>query len=158
MTVYTDYAGVARELVHAMKFGHFKGLAVFAGELIGGLSLPHTEAFLPVPLSKERLIKRGFNQSYVIAHTLSRKWGVPVLQAVRRVKNTPPQSELGRAERFKNIKGAFSIEEGISLPRCVTIVDDVMTTGATLNEIARLLKQKGVITVKAILFARTPEE
>ncbi len=156
--VYTDYSGVARELVHTMKFSPNKGLARFMGRLLADMTLPQTDALVPVPLSKRRLLKRGFNQSHIIADNLSRHKGVPLLPVVLKNKDIPPQSGLSRKERLRNIKGAFSVIDGISLPPSLTLVDDVTTTGATLNEIARLLKQQGVTTVNAVVFARTPEE
>lgn len=158
IVVYTDFSGASRELVHKMKFGPSKGLARFVGRLLAEIALPQTDALVPVPLSKGRLLKRGFNQSHIIADTLSNLKGIPLLPVVLKTKDIPPQSGLSRKERLRNIKGAFSVLKGVSLPQSLGLVDDVTTTGATLNEIARLLKQKGVSTVKAVVFARTPEE
>ncbi len=158
LIVYTDYVGAARELVHKMKFGRNKGLAQFIGTLMGELPLSATDAIVPVPISKKRLIERGFNQSHIIADTLARQKKILLLPVLIKPYNQPPQSELSRNERLKNIRGAFRLIDGIPLPSTVTLVDDVITTGATVNEIARLLKQNGVSNVKAAVFARTPEE
>lgn len=158
LTVYTDYTGKARKLIHLIKFRANRRLALLAGRLLSELPIPFADAIVPVPLSKRRLIQRGFNQSQVMAGAISEKTAIPVKNLLVRTKDTPPQSGLGRKERLKNIKGAFSLNDRDGLPRSVIVVDDVFTTGATVNEVARVLKKAGVHTVSALVFARTPED
>ncbi len=111
---------------------------------------------IPVPLHKNRLRLRGFNQAVELAKPLARKFSIPMLQnSVIRTKNTAPQSDLDAGQRHKNIRNSFQIENSDQLTAAhVTIVDDVVTTGATCNELARLLKNAGVKKVGVWSVAR----
>jgi ComF family protein len=110
---------------------------------------------VPMPLADGRLRERGFNQSQEIARHLARLSGIPLLpHACRRVRNTLPQATLPWKERAKNIRGAFVCDADFN-GRHVAIVDDVMTTGATLNELARNLKKAGAARVTGLIAART---
>ena len=114
--------------------------------------LPDT--ILPVPLHKKRLIKRGFNQSLEIVKPLAKSQNIPILfNTITRSKDTPAQSNLSRQERKRNVSGCFTLLEK-SLPSHIVIVDDVVTTGATTNELAKLLKQSGVEKVGVWSLAR----
>jgi ComF family protein len=109
-----------------------------------GLTLPMPDALLPVPLHPRRIRQRGYNQSIEISRFLSRQLKIPVLNRVLiRTRHTLPQSDLPAEQRKANIKGAFSCKE-MTLPEHVAIVDDVLTTGQTVNEIARVLRRAGV--------------
>ena len=109
-------------------------------------------ALLVVPaLTRARLRRRGFNQALEIARHLGR----PIApRGVLRVKHTPPQTELPYEERAKNVRGAFLCKLDLSGAR-VAVLDDVMTTGATLNELARVLKRAGATRVENFVIART---
>lgn len=115
------------------------------------------EAIIPVPLYRERLALRGYNQSLEIARVLSKELGIPLdYRLVRKRGNTPPQSGLSRVLREHNVRGAFSLSLVNGLPyRRVAIVDDIITTGSTADEISRLLKQGGVTDVEVWACART---
>ncbi len=123
-----------------------------AAQLIGKPDL-----IIPVPLHKKRLASRGFNQAVELAKPLAKKFSIPLAkQLVRRSKNTLPQSELDASQRRKNIRNSFQIENQQQLKQAshVVIVDDVVTTGATCNELARLLKKSGVQKVGVWSVAR----
>ena len=111
---------------------------------------------LPVPLFKKRLRQRGFNQSIELARALSKKTGWPMeLQRVQRVRETSAQTGLDAKERRKNIRGAFEVVEPLP-QKHVVIVDDVVTTGSTVNELSRVLKKSGVEKVTVLGLARAP--
>ncbi|NLS96017.1 MAG: ComF family protein [Planctomycetaceae bacterium] len=96
------------------------------------------------------------NSAQVLSEELSRQVGVPVLTGVLvRNRNTRPQKDLGHAERFRNVRGAFSLRRGYGLGGTrVIVVDDVMTTGATCNEVTKVLKKGGVNAVCAVVVGR----
>ena len=117
---------------------------------------------LPVPLSKERLQTRGFNQAWELAHALARQSGSAATTdstLLLRVKNTRPQTELKREARLANVKGAFQIDPlrvvDIKGKR-VVLVDDVMTSGASLFTAAEALRAAGAAHITGIVLARTP--
>lgn len=112
------------------------------------------EVIIPVPLFNKRLVKRGFNQSLEIARPLAHHFNIPIdNQLVRRHKATLAQSTLNRQQRKKNIKGCFTLTHKPPYNH-VVLVDDVITTGATVNEIATVLKQAGVAQVGVWSVAR----
>lgn len=159
--VFGDYDGVLKKAINLLKFEKVRRLSIPLGKLLSCLPLPTVDVILPVPLSKERLILRGFNQSHLLSHILSREFSIPLEPNILvKPGDIQPQSLLSRAKRLKNPKGAFSvISPGKRLlPRSVFIVDDVMTTGATINECARVLLRAGVKEVYGAVLARTKSE
>lgn len=120
----------------------------------GGAERP--DALIPVPLHPRRLRQRGYNQALELARPLVRTLKLPVLaDALRRVRETAAQSELGALARRRNVRGAFDVAAR-ALPAHVAVIDDVMTTGATLAECARTLKRAGVERVDVWVVARAP--
>lgn len=118
-----------------------------------GHSLP--EAIVPVPLHPLRAMRRGYNQAREIAVALAVQLQLPVATGlVRRVRHTQPQFNLGPVERRRNVRGAFRITHRPRY-RSVAIVDDIVTTGTTVNELARALRQAGVKTIEVWAGART---
>jgi ComF family protein len=117
---------------------------------------------VPVPLSEARLTERGFNQAAEIARSLARHTGIPLqLHLCARIRDTRPQAGLPVSERRVNMRGAFTTLLNASAlaelrGRHVLLVDDVMTTGHTLNELAACLKRQGAARVTNVVFARTP--
>jgi ComF family protein len=150
-------------LVHQLKFSEKITYARSIGELL--LSKVNTEpmlkidlpdCLLPVPLHVSRLRQRGFNQSIEIARIISKKLKIPMeLNSVIRQRSTESQTGLNAKQRKKNIKGAFSVTGKINY-RHVLIIDDVMTTGSTVNELASLLKKNKVERVGVLSIARAP--
>ena len=142
-------------LVQALKYGAQLALAGFFARSLASRPLPEVDVVLPMPLHAKRLAERGFNQALEIARGLARYRGTPIEpRGVLRVKNTPPQTELPYEDRAKNVRGAFRCELDLS-GASVAVLDDVMTTGATLNELARVLKRAGARRVENFVIART---
>ena len=114
------------------------------------------QTLLPVPLHRDRLRERGYDQALELAKAVAQRTGVP-LQArqLRRVRATARQSELGQSARQRNLRGAFAVI-GAPLPKHVALIDDVMTTGATLRECAQTLLRAGVERVDVWVIARAP--
>lgn len=112
---------------------------------------------LPVPLHRQRLRQRGYNQALELAAPLAKTWHMPLRHDVLlRERATHAQTELDAAGRRRNVRGAFKLRDGIALPLHVAILDDVMTTGATLAECARVLRRAGVQQIDVWALARAP--
>ena len=160
-----DYAAPLDGLVLGLKFGARLPLAPwFAGRMRDALlaqsNWPLPELLCPVPLGSRRLAERGFNQALEIARPLARMTGLPLQPrlAVRAVE-TAAQSGVTPRERAGNIRGAFALAPGMAElieGRHVGVVDDVMTSGHTLNALAATLKAAGAARVSNLVFARTP--
>ena len=149
-----------RELIHALKYSHYSALASPMGELMArylrSAALP-VEVLVPVPLHPRRQRVRGYNQSTLLAREVSRRLGLPLAsEALVRSRDTPPQAKAVEAgARRHNVAGAFDCPPGIAAGRSVLLVDDVTTTGATLDACARaLLAEGGASGVWALTFAR----
>lgn len=156
------YEGRLRDIIHAFKYQRRRLLAEPLGALMaaaGADLLSGADAVVPVPLHPVRIWQRGFNQ----ADDLARQLGLPVWRVLRRRRHGPPQASLPAARRHANLRGAFGLSargfvaarQGRLRNRVVVIVDDVMTTGATVDACARLLRASGVRTVHALTVART---
>jgi ComF family protein len=149
------YDGALRAIVHALKYDARRSLARRLASLMrerGADVLSGATCIVPVPLHPSRRRQRGFNQ----AADLARALGLPVLEALRRVQATPTQTSLPAARRHKNVRGAFAMTRaGQTLGGAIVVlVDDVCTTGATLDACARVLKERGVVEVRALTAAR----
>lgn len=144
-------------LVQALKYGRRLALTRFLSGLLEPFAPPRGPAVVvPMPLHPARLRERGFNQAAEIARPLARAWGLPFdTDAVERVRDTAPQATLPWLERRRNMRGAFRCQ-GSFAGRTVVVVDDVMTTGSTLDELARTLKSHGAACVVNRVVARTP--
>jgi ComF family protein len=113
------------------------------------------ELIIPVPLHWRRLLRRGHNQAAVLARIVGRQLRIPVAyDAIRRVRATPPQTGLDRDARRRNLRGAFRLRQPLGC-RSVALVDDVLTTGSTLDELIRTLRRAGVDEVQVWVVART---
>jgi len=145
-------------LIQSLKYGHrLTTIGFFGRALAGAPQMPlsqRPDLILAVPLAPARLRQRGFNQSVEIARRLARQMKVPLdLSHVHRQRNTSPQASLPWKERVKNVRDAFECTINLT-GRRVLVIDDVMTTGATLNELARTLKLHGAIWVENLVLAR----
>ncbi|MCL5801361.1 MAG: ComF family protein [Gammaproteobacteria bacterium] len=156
------YAYPADHLILRLKFQAQLHLARALGELLARhlkreiQTMP--EIIIPVPLHRTRLRERGFNQALEIARPIARSLSIPVdYKSCERVRKTPAQSLLPAAERRKNIKGAFRVTRPIAA-RHVAILDDVMTTGHTVQELAATLRKAGVERVDVWIVARAAWE
>jgi ComF family protein len=149
------YAFPADALVHALKFRGELALAPFLGRLILEKASPASvDCIVPVPLSPARLRERGYNQSVEIARRLGGRLEVDVCA---RERDAPPQAGLDREARRRNVRGAFRCKRAFAGER-VAVVDDVMTTGATLDELAGALKAAGAASVVNWIVCRTASE
>jgi ComF family protein len=146
-----------REIIHHLKYADRVSLAKPLGDILKDCLRKERfqgDAVVPVPLHRSRERIRGFNQAELIAV----RTGLPVLnRIVRRRKNTPSQTGLTRSERKRNLAGAFELR-GDVCGRKVILVDDVYTTGSTMNEIARTLKRGGAERVEVLTVARVASD
>ncbi|MGA7430045.1 MAG: ComF family protein [Xanthobacteraceae bacterium] len=155
---------ISRALVHALKYGDRLDLAPMMGRWVaqaGHELLANADALVPVPLHWRRQWARRFNQSAMLAATISTASGVPIAAgALKRVKATVQQVGLSRAERGDNIQGAFRVPEtgkAAVAGRRLVLVDDVLTSGATVEGCARALLRAGAANVDVLIFARVAE-
>ena len=149
------YEGALRAIVHALKYGGYRSLARQLAALMrdrAGDLLSGADVAVAVPLHPSRRRQRGFNQ----AADLARNLGLPVLCPLRRVRATAVQAGLPASRRHANVRGAFALTQASQTIRSATIVlvDDVTTTGATLEACARALKEGGAREVRAVTAAR----
>lgn len=152
------FEGAVQRAVHALKY---RGRRRVAGALAAALAealaeAPAGAALVPVPLHAGRMAERGFNQSADLARHLGRRWGVPMLDGqLQRGRDTGHQAGLSRRERLANVAGAFVWHGAAPPPERVVLVDDVLTTGATLVACAAALRAAGAREVRAVALARS---
>lgn len=117
------------------------------------------DLIVPVPAHWRRRWQRGYNQTELLARHLSRRLNIPVQHRLLRAhRHHPPQQGLGRTERRANLRGSYCVDERIALAGLhIALLDDVVTTGATADELAQLLKQRGAMEVEVWTLARTPQ-
>ena len=153
------YEGVLAQAITLFKYRRKTGLARPLGALLADrlAALPPVDLVIPIPLHPRRLREREFNQSLLLAQEVSRPAGLPLAyQAVARVGWAPPQVELSGPDRLTNVRGAFEVRDASAVAeRSVLLVDDVMTTGATVNECAKALRKAGAAAVYVLTVART---
>jgi ComF family protein len=152
-----EYRFPADVLVHSLKFRGELSLSVLLGRLLAErvAGSEHVDCVLPVPLSAARLRARGYNQAMEIARCAARAAGAPLdTQLCERSRDTPAQADLRWPEREKNVRGAFRCTAPLR-GAVIAVVDDVMTTGATLDEMATTLKRAGAARVVNWVVART---
>jgi ComF family protein len=156
-----DYEYPWNTLIAKFKFQEDSGWARFFARLMRGIpsiesALQSADVIIPMPLSAERLKQRGFNQAALLARNLSEKKTLE--HALLRVINTVPQSSLPYKDRGANVRNAFSMEPlnyGAVSGKKVVLVDDVMTSGASLTAATQVLMQAGAAQVMVVVFART---
>lgn len=149
------YEGVLAEAINHLKFHGIKKLSKPLGRLLLGFDLPDVDGIVPVPLSMRRLKERGFNQSLLIARVISKEIKAPLLMdSLIKKKETPPQTGLSARERLSNLRNAFDVKEVLRDLR-ILLVDDVMTTGATVRECSKQLMKAGAKEVIVLTLARS---
>lgn len=154
------YHGVLRETIHAFKYERRSCLGAALGDFMlcsyqQHFSLNSLDKLVPVPLHKKQYRYRQYNQSEVLARKLSRATGIPVaVDTLARIKETKPQFTLNKQERALNIKDSFRVKNRFWLQGArVLVIDDICTTGSTINECARVLKQAGAEEVFGLVLA-----
>lgn len=161
------YKGVLKEAIHHFKYSPTQvgmgkpGLGKYLSELLlqhlpPDLQISSFDLVIPVPLHKNRKEQRGFNQSEILAKFLSQRYHIPLdTKHLYRIKETRPQIELSSSERAENVKGAFIIRNPRELKgKKIILIDDVFTTGATVNESSRILKKAEVKKVLVLTLTR----
>ena len=152
------FDGPVRDAVHRLKYGGEYARAAWAGEHLAPTLCRlgwRADLLLPVPLHPIRLRQRGYNQSAKLAAALGKRLDVTVRDALVRERNTRPQVDLSAVERRRNVDGAFNARERLD-GRHVVLIDDVMTTGATLLDCARACRAAGAADVRALTVAVQP--
>lgn len=153
-----EYSGMGKKLIHKLKYEGKVQLA----HVIAGLMAKRIEneglqidVIVPVPIHEKKLTVRGFNQSYMIASELGERLHKPVTDCLERITETKEQYNLDRSQRFLNIRGAFSVK--LSYNNCkymnILLIDDVYTTGSTVNECSKVLKSAGADRVYVVTAA-----
>lgn len=151
----------SKRLVHDLKYYDKPIMVRRLGQWMAQAAAPWLELenaiLVPIPIHRYRLWKRKYNQAALLAKTIAKHHAVEVeLEGLLRVKNRPPQASLPRAKRLKNLGNAFAVNPKMNIKnRPVILVDDVMTTGATVNACAKLLKKSGSGRIFCITLART---
>ena len=167
-TIYFDAAvaayrgrGIVRQIIHEFKYGRQIYLRHLVGRWLNSaldderLRQSHFDVIVPVPLHPTRQRERGFNQASLLAELLSAQTSIPAKPLLERTRYTTTQTALDRSERMENLHNAFRLRKNADVRGLrVLLVDDVLTTGSTLNECARLLKRAGALSVHAATAAR----
>lgn len=153
-----EYKEAGKELIHKLKYEGKTEAAVFiARQMHYRLKDERLQidAIVPVPIHESKLRTRGFNQSYLIAKELGSLMDKPVYDCICRIKETKNQYNLDRQQRFSNIQDAFSVKLGYNVNKYkrLLIVDDIYTTGSTVNECSKVLKARGNVHIYVITAA-----
>jgi ComF family protein len=152
------FSGPLREVVHQFKYRPVRRLAQPLGMLMAASLAQHplvVDAVLPVPLHRDRLAERGFNQAEELAHAVAQALHLPLIgNRLARTRATEQQARLDARARAENMRGAF-LWHGAAPPQRVLLVDDVLTTGATMGACAEALRAAGVEEVYGLALART---
>ena len=159
------YDRISAPLITSLKFhDQWSGVTRY-GEMMRAASdglLARSDMVVPVPLHWQRLLKRRYNQAAVLAYRLAEAAGLPCrLDILKRVRSAPPQMRLDRATRLKNVRKVFALNERSMADvknKTILLIDDVVTTGATVNACAKLLKKAGAKEVNVLALARTVKE
>jgi len=157
------YDGVARTIIKKAKYKYFFDQLKFLIDLIdlNNSQYSNFQKFLktklvvvPVPLHEKRYRERGFNQAEVIGRLVASRWSLAGTNLLRRTKETGHQASRTREERLIAVKKAFQLKTNSQLPKAILLVDDVWTTGATMSECCKILKQNGAQQVWGLVLAR----
>lgn len=156
------YEGAARDMIHSFKYQYKthlrRPLALLTLEgLANFITDQKPDVIVPVPLHRSRLRSRGFNQAVLLGTVFSAQLSIPMLvNGLARIRQTEPQIELSADQRKDNVKGAFAIARPADITgKRVLLLDDVMTTGSTVNECSKELKKAGADSILVITVART---
>ncbi len=157
---------VIKNLIHYFKYKSFENLAPILGEiLLNYLKLINFQTYklsnfiiVPVPLHRAKERQRGFNQSKLLAEYITKNFNLELMDILKRTKNTKPQAQCKSEERIKNISDCFQIKNPVDAEKIknknILLIDDVFTSGATINEAVKVLKQNGCRKIIALVAAK----
>jgi ComF family protein len=152
------YQGLACEAIQQFKYRRLKALAEPLGQLLANYLCSHplpVDTLAAVPLHPKRLRERGFNQSFLLAKQVEQFTGLPIIEdSLVRLRNTSSQVKMSGEQRYANVRGAFDCKDGRFQERHVLLIDDVCTSGATLDTCASALKEAGAISVWGLTLTR----
>jgi ComF family protein len=153
------YKGPLRKAINLLKYHNMKRLSKPLSAMILRMEMPRVDAVIPVPLYKDRLRQREFNQSALLAKYTAKKTGTSLLvNCLVKIKDTMPQVGLSSRERRRNISNAFGVEKKEHIKgKVILLMDDVITTGATVRECSRVLKKAGAGDVYVMALAHTKD-
>ena len=157
---YAHYEEAPANIVKGLKFGHRKYFAENIADMICSMKehFEGVDVLTYVPISKDRLKQRGFNQAEEIAKGIGKKLDIPVIETLSKIAGGKHQVELSQTERYKNLIGSFVVCDNVKdkvKGKVVMIVDDVFTTGSTLNECSKMIKKLKPKQIKTVTFAKT---
>lgn len=153
--VACNYAYPVNRIIQQFKYEQKLHYQILLGEILKQLKFPKVQAIVPMPISNQRLIERGFNQSLLLANILSKHLKIPVWQPIQRL-NEHSQKGLTRLERFENIEQQFlPHHQEKRRYRRVLIIDDVITTGSSIHALSQALKQLGCTSIHMTCLAAT---
>lgn len=154
LVAVAEFDGVAREAVHALKYNGRHAIAGMMGRLMGRVAPEPLDVVVPVPLHRSRRRERGYDQSALLARHVARELDLPhLLSALSRTRPTAQQATLHADRRRANVEGAFASQRRWQ-GEAVLLVDDVTTTGATIDAAAHALKEAGAGPITGLVFAR----
>ena len=153
------FDGVIRQAIHQLKYQNLRALAAPLAQLLSDYLVTHPvpgEVLVPVPLHRKRLRERGYNQSRLLARELGKFFNLPVVaDCLIRQRNAPPQARTSTVEeRQRNVADAFACRDDRLRDKQVLLIDDVSTSGATLDACATVLKAAGAVSVWGLVLAR----
>jgi ComF family protein len=155
---------ITKEAIHKLKYGYIEDLSIPLSWLILNhlkiidCQIDNSFILIPVPMHIKKKRKRGFNQSEEITKIISETTGIKLSTTLTKTKETKPQMELNRKERIENIKNCFAVNDKKEIEnKTVLLLDDVYTTGSTMEECAKILKENGAKEVWGITVAREIE-
>lgn len=154
-----EYTGRVKEAIYKYKYGKksymYRALGPLLVQALRDQSFDDVDIITPVPLHKKKMAQRGFNQSELLAHYVSKSLNIPLNKKdLVRIRNTDIQNKLGKSERYKNIKGAFKVKNSQAFyGLTVLLIDDILTTGATVDECSRVLIKSGAQKVYVLTLA-----